>query len=52
MHTALTQLGVVKKQAADRLAAKLHVHATVYTGDVCIHDVIQCKPSRDPGVLA
>jgi hypothetical protein len=30
MHTSLTQLGV-KKQAADRLATKLHVHATVYT---------------------
>jgi hypothetical protein len=30
MHTALKQLGV-KKTAADRLATKLHVHATVYT---------------------
>jgi ribonuclease HI len=30
MHTALKQLGL-KQQAVDRLAIKLHVHATVYT---------------------
>jgi hypothetical protein len=30
MHTALKQLGL-KKQASDRLAGKLHRHATVYT---------------------
>ena len=29
MHTALHQLGL-KKQPADRLAVKLHIHATVY----------------------